>query len=95
MQCNRREMLQKKSSPEAAQFALVIVVVEAGSGVIEVMFWKAIPFFLPRGPACREEPPREQTRIIIVISSATLEHSITFPLLVVVGLGGHTALVEV
>lgn len=95
MQCNRREMLQKKSSPEAAQFALVIVVVEAGSGVIEVMFWKAIPFFLPRGRACREEPPREQTRIIIVISSATLEHSITFPLLVVVGLGVHTALVEV
>lgn len=31
MQCNRREMLQKKCNPKAAQF-VVVVVVEAGSG---------------------------------------------------------------
>lgn len=32
MQCNGREMLQKKCSPEAAQFVIVVVVIEAGSG---------------------------------------------------------------
>lgn len=74
---------------------MLLLLLKLGLGEIEVMFWKAMPLSLPRGPACREEPPREQTRIIIVIFSAMLEHSITFPLLVVAGLSGHTALVEV